>query len=192
MPRSIEFIFTIIGLLLLLPLLIFLSIGIKLDSKGPVFYIPNRAGKDGHKFKQIKFRTMKKNADQEGPPITAANDPRITRIGKFLRKTKLDELPQLFNVLIGQMGLVGPRPEDPLIVSEYSEEQKKILKFKPGITSPASFHYRSEEAMMTSENWKEKYVVEILPHKLEVDLNYLERANFLTDVKVILKTVFKP
>ena len=132
---------------------------------------------------------MQIDADQIGPPITTVNDSRITRIGKVLRKTKLDELPQLFNVLIGQMSLVGPRPEDPSIVKEYSEEQRKILNYKPGITSPASILFRSEEKMITAEKWEKEYLEEILTKKLEVDLNYMNSANYLSDLKVIFKTV---
>lgn len=124
-----------------------------------------------------------------GPPVTTSNDVRITRIGKLLRKTKLDELPQLLNVLFGQMSLVGPRPEDPSIVKEYSEEQRKILNFRPGITSPASILFRSEEKMITAEKWKKEYLEEILTKKLEVDLNYMNSADYLSDLKVIMKTV---
>lgn len=189
MPRSIEIILTFLGLLLLSPLFIIISILIKLDSNGPVFHKPSRVGQDSQLFKLFKFRTMQKDADQIGPPITTLNDARITRIGKLLRKTKLDELPQLFNVLFSQMSLVGPRPEDPSIVKEYSEEQRKILNFKPGITSPASILFRSEEKMITAEKWKKEYLEEILTKKLEVDLNYMKRANYLSDLKVIFKTV---
>jgi len=189
MPRSIEIILTILGLLLLSPLLLIVSLLIKLDSKGPVFHKPSRVGQGGQLFKLFKFRTMQKDADQIGPPITTVNDSRITRIGNLLRKTKLDELPQLFNVLFGQMSLVGPRPEDPSIVKEYSEEQRKMLNYKPGITSPASILFRSEEKMITAEKWEEEYLEEILRKKLEVDLSYMKCANFLSDLKVIMKTV---
>ena len=189
MPRSIEIIFTFLGLLLLSPLFIIISFMIKLDSKGPVYHKPSRVGQGSQLFKLFKFRTMQIDADQIGPPITTVNDSRITRIGKVLRKTKLDELPQLFNVLIGQMSLVGPRPEDPLIVKEYSEEQRKILNYKPGITSPASILFRSEEKMITAEKWEKEYLEEILTKKLEVDLNYMNSANYLSDLKVIFKTV---
>jgi lipopolysaccharide/colanic/teichoic acid biosynthesis glycosyltransferase len=190
MPRILEITLSLVGLVLLSPVFIIVAILIRFDSKGPVFYGAMRVGKDGEPFKMLKFRSMTSGASRQGPPITTRNDSRITAIGAFLRKTKLDELPQLINVLGGGMGFVGPRPEDPEIVKKYSSDQKRILHYRPGITSPASIRFRAEEGMIPSGKWENVYLNEILSRKLEMDLRYMKTATAFSDLKVILRTVF--
>ncbi len=128
-------------------------------------------------------------ADQSGPAVTASNDQRITPIGKILRQTKLDELPQLFDVLQGNMSLVGPRPEDPRYVALYNDQQKEILKFRPGITSAASLLYRDEEKILTGDDWERTYINKVMPEKIAIDLKYFQSATVKTDIKLILKTI---
>ena len=130
------------------------------------------------------------DADQQGAAITADGDTRVTPIGKFLRRTKLDELPQLLNVAIGQMSLVGPRPEDPRYVALYTPQQRRILDVLPGITSAASLIYRDEQALLTGADWETVYRTKIMPAKIEIDLNYLKTANIVTDLTLIFRTVF--
>ncbi len=128
-------------------------------------------------------------ADRTGPAVTASDDQRITPIGKILRRTKLDELPQLFNVLCGQMSLVGPRPEDLKYVALYNPQQQEILKFRPGITSAASLAYRHEERMLTGDDWEQTYIQKVMPEKIAIDLQYCRSANVITDIQLILKTL---
>ncbi len=128
-------------------------------------------------------------ADRTGPAVTASDDQRITPIGKILRQTKLDELPQLFNVLRGQMSLVGPRPESPKYVDLYDPQQREILQFRPGITSAASLAYRHEEQMLTGDDWEQTYIEKIMPKKIAIDLEYFPSANIITDIQLILKTI---
>lgn len=177
------------GLIVLSPLLLALALAVKLGSPGPIFYRANRVGRYGVPFKLLKFRSMVINADQIGPAVTGAVDPRITRVGRFLRRTKLDELPQLINVLRGEMSLVGPRPEDPRYVALYTNEQRQVLNVRPGITSPASITYRNEEAMLVGDDWEKHYVEQIMPAKLVVDLEYARNASLWRDVRVILGTL---
>lgn len=132
---------------------------------------------------------MVSNADQIGPGITGASDLRITSAGQFLRRTKLDELPQLINVFRGDMSIVGPRPEDPRYVALYTKEQQRILNVRPGITSPASIEYRSEEALLPEEDWETYYIQYVMPVKLELDLDYVKRANLIFDVSLIVRTI---
>ncbi|RME57814.1 MAG: sugar transferase, partial [Caldilineae bacterium] len=138
----------------------------------------------------FKFRTMYVDADRIGPGVTRENDPRITPVGRLLRRTKLDELPQLFNVLKGDMSLVGPRPEDPRYVTHYTEEQRRVLTVRPGITSLASIRYRNEEQLLVGENWEEIYIRQIMPDKLFVDLRYLEHWSFSLDLRILFYTFF--
>ena len=177
------------GILLLSPLYCVLALLIKLDSKGPVFFRAKRIGKNGHVFDMLKFRSMIPDASIQGPPLTTQYDVRITRIGRILRKFKLDELPQLLNVLKGEMKFVGARPEDPGIVKRYTSDQRKIFDYTPGITSPASLTFRDEERLIPSEDWEQVYMKDILPKKLTMDLEYMKRANFLSDIGVILRTL---
>jgi len=129
------------------------------------------------------------DADKQGPGITSAGDSRITKSGKFLRRTKLDELPQLFNVLLGDMSLVGPRPEDPRYVALYTQDQQVVLAAKPGITSAASLTYRNEEELLSQENWEEIYRNQIMPEKLAIDIDYLSNRTLFTDLKLIMQTI---
>jgi lipopolysaccharide/colanic/teichoic acid biosynthesis glycosyltransferase len=161
-----------------------------LSDRGPIFYRANRIGKSGVTFAVYKFRTMIVDADKIGPAVTASGDSRVTPIGAFLRRTKLDELPQLLNVLSGEMSLVGPRPEDPRYVSLYTPAQRQILDFVPGITSAASLAYRHEEQMLTGDDWETVYHQKVMPEKIAIDLAYMGSANVITDLKLIFQTVF--
>lgn len=187
--RVIDLIVASIGLFFLSPVFTVLAIWIKLDSPGPVFYRAQRIGKDGRIFYLYKFRSMVVNADKTGPGITAAGDSRITRSGRFLRGTKLDELPQLINVLQGDMSLVGPRPEDPRYVALYTAEQRKILAVRPGITSAASLSFRHEEEILTGPDWETVYRTQVMPEKIRIDLDYQSRRSLVTDIGLILRTV---
>src|SRR5262249_41340438 len=151
-----------------------------------VLYRGERVGRDGRLFRLYKFRSMR--VGEAGPAITRAADARVTRVGALLRRTKLDELPQLLNVLAGHMSLVGPRPEAPRYVAMYSAEQRRILSARPGITSPASLLYRGEEAQLVGDDWERLYVEEIMPAKLRIDLEYLDRRTLGSDLGVIIAT----
>lgn len=187
--RSLDVAASGLGLLLLSPAFLLIGMLIKLSSPGPVFYRARRVGRYGRPFKLYKFRSMRLDADRQGPGVTVKDDPRVTRVGRFLRRTKLDELPQLINVFLGQMSLVGPRPEDPRYVAMYTPEQRQLLTVRPGITSTASLRYKAEEEMLLGEQWEMVYRGEILPHKLALDLAYLEKRNFWTDLALIMQTV---
>ena len=186
--RLFDVIVSLAVLVLLSPVLLAVALAVKLHDGGPVLYGGRRVGRNGRIFRVLKFRTMAPDADRRGPGITAEGDPRITPVGRFLRKTKLDELPQFINVLKGEMGLVGPRPEDPRYVALYTDEQKKLLEVRPGITSPASVAFRHEESLLSGEEWEKTYVGRILPRKLEIEAEYLKHRTFLTDVGVLLRT----
>jgi lipopolysaccharide/colanic/teichoic acid biosynthesis glycosyltransferase len=189
MPRAFEFLFALTALLLLSPLLLALVLLVKLTSPGPVLHRGLRGGREGVPFSVYKFRTMIPGAAQVGPGITRSGDPRITPVGRFLRRTKLDELPQLLNVLKGEMGLVGPRPEDPRYVSEYTPEQRRLLSVRPGITSAASVRYRHEERLLAeSSDWERTYVEIVLPEKLRIDMEYLEKQSFFSDLRLLGET----
>jgi lipopolysaccharide/colanic/teichoic acid biosynthesis glycosyltransferase len=177
------------GLILLLPLFIVVAIAIKLHDGGPVFYRARRVGKDGCLFHLYKFRTMVVNADRQGPAVTASGDSRITPVGRWLRRTKLDELPQLLNVLVGDMSLVGPRPEDPRYVMLYTPSQRRVLSVRPGITSAASLEYRNEEQLLCGVDWEIQYRNEIMPTKVAIDLLYLSHRTVWTDINLILCTI---
>ncbi len=185
----------IVSTLILLPFSIFgifFCLAILLESKGGIFYCQERIGKNGIPFKIFKFRTMKVNADKAGTLTVGMRDPRITRIGFFLRKFKLDEFPQFINVLIGQMSIVGPRPEVKEYVDLYSEEQRKVLAVKPGITDYASLEYFNENELLgSSENPRETYVKEIMPAKLELNKKYLANPTLIHDLKIMWKTFLK-
>lgn len=187
--RSADAAIALIGLFLLSPYFVLIAIWIKLDSPGPIFYRALRVGQNGALFHLYKFRSMVADVDENGPAITAAGDSRITFSGRFLRKTKLDELPQLFNVLCGDISFVGPRPEDPNYVALYTEEQRKILTIRPGITSPASLKFRYEQEMLASPDWEEFYCKKVMPRKLAIDLEYMAQRSISSDMLLILKTV---
>jgi lipopolysaccharide/colanic/teichoic acid biosynthesis glycosyltransferase len=180
------------GLLILSPLLALLAAFVKLSSRGPVFYQQERIGRDGMVFRIVKFRSMYVGADQKGLAITAAGDARITSAGRVLRRFKLDELPQLWNVLKGEMSLVGPRPEVPRYVECYSAAQRRVLSARPGITDPASLLYRDEESILAGQPDADRYYREVvLPDKLNLNLEYLSRSSFFYDLSLILQTVVR-
>lgn len=188
--RIFDILFSSIGLILISPILLVISIIIKITSEGPILFKQVRVGKDNKDFKILKFRTMIVDADKKGLKITVKDDPRITKIGKFLRKTKLDELPQLFNVLLGDMSFVGPRPEVRKYVDLYTEEQKQVLSVRPGITDLASIKYRNENELLDqSSNPEETYINEIMPSKLKINLDYVKNINLVNDIKLILLTI---
>ena len=188
--RLFDFIASIIGLVVLFPILIIIALWIKLSSQGSLFYTQKRVGKDFKEFTIYKFRSMIVGADTKGPSVTSADDPRITKVGKFIRKTKIDELPQLLNVLKGDMSLVGPRPEVMKFVKHKRESYKKVLTIRPGITDNAAIEFRDEETIMSRYNDKEKaYIDIILPKKIELYYSYIENISFVNDIKLLLKTL---
>ncbi len=178
-----------IGLVLLVPLFAVVAAWVKLDSPGPVFYRARRVGKGGVEFCAFKFRSMVVGSDKAGPALTLPGDSRVTRSGSMLRRTKIDELPQLLNVLRGEMALVGPRPEDPRYVETYGEEQRQLLAVRPGITSPASLRYRCEEAELAGPDWETRYREIVLPDKLALDLAYLRNRSITSDLRVVARTL---
>lgn len=181
-----------VGLLALSPLMLILAVLIKCDSQGPVFFKQKRIGKNFRAFLIYKFRTMKENAELSGPVITIGADPRITRVGRFLRKTKIDELPQLINVLKGEMSLVGPRPELPRFVGLFRSEYAEILTVRPGITDLASLKYHDEAKLMSLFiNPEEEYVRSILPDKIRLAKEYIDRSSMLFDLSLMLRTLPK-
>jgi lipopolysaccharide/colanic/teichoic acid biosynthesis glycosyltransferase len=187
--RGLDLAGSALGLILLCPLFAILALMIKLTSRGPVFFRWVRVGQDARPFTLLKFRSMVTGAPAIGPAITWANDPRVTGVGQMLRRLKLDELPQLLNVLRGEMSLVGPRPEDPAYVALYTPEQLAILKFRPGITSPASLRYRDESSLLSGDHWQDLYVHELMPAKLALDLEYFSRRTIWSDIRVIFGTL---
>ena len=175
-------------LTLLLPVLLIVALVVRVGSPGPVLHRALRVGQGEKIFTLYKFRTMIVGAEQQGPGITTADDPRVTRIGRWLRRTKLDELPQFFNVLRGDMSLVGPRPEDPRYVALYTPEQRAVFTVRPGITSLASVRYRHEEHLLTGPDWESRYVEAIMPAKLEHDLEYVRNSGLWRDLMILLQT----
>lgn len=188
--RTVDIVVSLFGLLLLSPLFLYIALRLKSDSPGPVFYRGPRVGKGGKPFGILKFRTMyEDDKSYNGARITANGDSRVTPFGKFLRDTKFNELPQLWNVLVGQMSLVGPRPEDPTIAAAWPQEvQELIFSVRPGITSPASVIYRGEEQMLDCSDPMQQYFQSVLPSKLRLDQLYVRNRNLLTDIDVIFWT----
>jgi lipopolysaccharide/colanic/teichoic acid biosynthesis glycosyltransferase len=189
--RIFDLTLTIPGLLLLSPLLVVIALWIKLDSPGPVLFRQQRTGRHGEYFKVLKFRTMVMDAETHGEKITVAGDPRITRSGFFLRKYKLDELPQLFNVVKGEMSLVGPRPEVPEYVKYYPNDAKQlVLSVPPGITDLASIKFRKENELLASApDPVATYINDIIPAKLSYYKEYVLHRSLLMDIKLIIKTI---
>jgi len=188
--RVFDLFFTISGFILLLPLFLIISLCIKLDSEGPVIFRQIRVGRHGKHFYIWKFRTMVVDAQKIGKQLTVGADPRITRMGFWLRKFKLDELPQLINVLKGDMSLVGPRPEVPKYVAYYSKEQRKVLELLPGITDMASIKYRNENDILALASDPERiYIEKIIPEKIELNLAYATKANIWRDFIIIINTL---
>ena len=191
LKRIFDITLSLFGLIILLPFMLIIAILIKIDSKGPVFFKQIRVTKNGKEFKIFKYRTMRVGSDKYSQ-ITVGKDGRITKIGSFLRKYKLDEIPQLINVLIGDMSLVGPRPEVPKYVALYTDEQKEILKVRAGITDYASIEFSDENDLLASEEDPEKaYIEKIMPKKIELNKKYLSEVSILTDIKIILLTIKK-
>ncbi|MDU5695819.1 MAG: sugar transferase [Haemophilus parainfluenzae] len=192
MIRFFDFILSLVGLVVLAPIFIVLAIWIKIDSKGPVFYKQVRVGQNGIDFGLFKFRSMVVDADKKGLITVGGRDPRITRSGYFIRKYKLDELPQLINVLVGDMSLVGPRPEVRKYVDLYTDEQQKVLSVKPGITDYASIEYMDENEILGKSSDPEKtYIEEIMPEKIKYNMKYINNKNLFEYFKIILLTVLK-
>lgn len=190
--RLFDLFFALIGIIILLPIFLAIAIWIKLDSPGPVLFRQTRIGRFGHEFKIYKFRTMVANAEALGKQITADGDQRITSSGKFLRKYKLDELTQLFNVLKGEMSIVGPRPEVPTYVALYTLEQRRVLEVPPGITDLASIHFRNEsELLANTPNPEQAYIQAIMPQKLELNSQYIAQASLGLDLAIILQTLWR-
>lgn len=192
MKRLFDIIFSSIVLLLFLPFGIVIALFIFISSRGGVFYVQERVGKEGKPFGLYKFRTMRKDSDKAGKLTVGMRDSRITGIGYFLRKFKLDEFPQFINVLLGQMSVVGPRPEVKEYTALYTKEQSKVLNVKPGITDYASLHYYDENRLLgESDNPRETYINEIMPAKLELNRKYLDNPNLGQDIKIIWLTILK-
>lgn len=191
--RLFDIIFSFFGLLFTLPLLVLVALLIKNTSSGPVFYRGIRIGKDGKPFRIFKFRTMVDNAEKLGGPSTAGDDPRLTKIGNFLKKYQLDELPQLINVLTSEMSLVGPRPEVKMYVDIMTNEEKNaILSIKPGMTDLASlWNFHESEVLKGSPDPEKAYIEKIRPEKIRLQLKYVKNRSFCLDLKIIFKTVLK-
>ena len=190
--RLVDIFFSLVGLIILLPFLIIISLLIVIDSPGGIIYKQVRVGKGSKDFYLFKFRSMKINADKSGLLTVGGRDSRITRMGYYIRKYKIDELPQLLNVFFGDMSLVGPRPEVRKYVDMYTDEQKKVLSVKPGITDYASIEYSNEnEILGKAENPEAVYIQQIMPAKLILNLKYIVDQGIVTDFKIILKTIVK-
>ena len=188
--RLFDIVATILGGLLLIPIILPIAVWIKISSKGPLFYIQKRVGKDFLEFDLYKFRSMIVDAAKKGPSVTSGDDPRITKVGAIIRKTKIDELPQLLNVLKGDMSLVGPRPEVMKFVEQKRDEYKKVLSVKPGITDNAAIEFRDEETIMEQYEDKEKaYIDFVLPKKIELYYKYIDNVSLIGDIKLILRTL---
>ncbi len=190
--RIFDIIFSFFGLIVLFPFLLLISLLITLESKGGVFFIQKRVGRNNKDFRLIKFRTMNIHSEHKGLFTIGQRDPRVTRMGYFLRKYKIDEFPQLINVIKGNMSIVGPRPEVRKYVELYTPEQSLVLTVRPGITGLASLEYVHENKMLgESDNPEETYLKEMMPRKLELNLEYVKSASFRTDIRLILKTFRK-
>ena len=192
MIRFFDFVLSLVGLVILAPIFIVLAVWIKIDSVGPVFYKQIRVGQNGKDFGLFKFRSMVVDADKKGLITVGGRDPRITRSGYFIRKYKLDELPQLINVLVGDMSLVGPRPEVKKYVELYTDEQQKVLSVKPGITDYASIEYMDENEILGKSTDPEKtYIEEIMPEKIKYNMKYIKNRSLIEYFKIIFLTVLK-
>ena len=190
--RALDVVVSGVGLVLLLPVLGLIALLVKVTSPGPVLFVQERVGRGLVPFRLLKFRTMVADAPARGPAITVGADPRVTPVGAFLRKTKLDELPQLLNVLRGDMSLVGPRPEVPRYVSLYNEAERRIFAVRPGITDPSSLLYRDESAVLATYPDPERaYREVVLPHKIAVSLAYADNRTVLSDVGLLVRTALR-
>lgn len=188
MKRTFDVVAASLGLAMTSPLILAAAIAVKLESKGPAFYSGTRVGRNGRLFRIHKLRTMQVGADASGPAVTAAGDVRVTALGRWLRRTKADELPQLLNVVKGEMSLVGPRPEHPDYVRHYTPEQRRLLEVRPGMTGPTALAYLDEEEALRGGDPEDVYIREVLPRKLAADLDYIEKASFAGDLKILART----
>lgn len=189
MKRLFDIVSSGLGLIVLSPLFAILAVWIKTDSRGPVFYRQIRVGRDNKDFRLYKFRSMRPDSDKFGLITVGGRDPRVTRSGYYIRKYKLDEFPQLINVFLGDMSLVGPRPEVRKYVDMYTPEQMRVLKVRPGITSLASIRYRNEnDILAASEDPDRTYIEQVMPDKLAIDLEYVDHATLWNDIKLIFST----
>jgi lipopolysaccharide/colanic/teichoic acid biosynthesis glycosyltransferase len=192
LKRIFDIISSLVVLTMGLPFFILIAFLIGIDSKGGVFFIQQRVGKNNRNFGLFKFRTMRSNSEKAGQITVGGKDPRITKIGYFLRKFKLDEFPQLLNVIQGDMSIIGPRPEVRRYVDMYSKEQLKVLSVRPGLSDFASIEYINENELLgKSDNPEKTYIEEIMPAKLQLNLKYIEQKSFGTDIKLIFKTIGK-
>ncbi len=190
--RSADLFFSVGGLLLFLPLGLLIALLVKLDSSGPVIFRQWRVGKEGKEFRLLKFRTMVQNAESKGLITIGMNDPRITDLGALLRRTKLDEVPQLWNVLIGEMSLVGPRPEVRKYVDQYTPEQRIVLSIRPGITDFASIKFSDENELLSKSANPDLYYVEyLIPEKIRLNMNFIQMPSFRNYLTIIWMTVRK-
>lgn len=189
--RVVDFLGAVVALVVASPIFIVCAVAICLDSRGPIFYRQLRVGQAGRPFRLFKLRTMVQGADKQGSKLTASGDPRITLVGRLLRKMKLDELPQLLNVLLGHMSLVGPRPEVPEYTAKYTREEQSVLEVKPGVTGAASVAYADEARLLAKQLDKETFYVNvIMRHKLEIDLAYCQNINLTSDIRILLQTFY--
>ena len=192
LKRLFDIIASLTGIIILLPFFVIICLMMIVSCGFPLFYLQSRVGKNGKDFKLFKFRTMYLDADKKGLLTVGGRDPRVTNIGYYLRKYKLDELPQLFNVLFGTMSLVGPRPEVRKYVDLYTQEQQQVLSVKPGITDFASLEYIKENDLLAkSDNPEQTYINEIMPAKLALNAKYIEQQGLFVDFKIIVKTILK-
>lgn len=192
LKRLFDVVLSVIGILLLFPILLLISILIKLDSKGPILFIQGRVGKNNKDFNIFKFRTMSMQSDKKGLLTLGNNDSRITRMGYVLRRYKIDEFPQLINILKGDMSFVGPRPELRYYVNFYNDDDMKIFDVRPGITGLASLKYRNEVELLKAAKDPEAFFIKtIIPDKLKYNKTYISKQNFFFDLKLILLTIFK-
>lgn len=190
MIRLLDLIFSVIGLIILSPLFLLVMLWIVIDSRGPVFYRQVRVGRNGIDFRLFKFRSMRVNADKAGLLTVGGRDNRITNAGYYLRKFKIDELPQLLNVLKGEMSLVGPRPEVRKYVDLYTPDQQKVLQVRPGITDMASIAYKNENELLAKSADPEKtYIEEVMPEKLKLNMVYINDPSLINYLKIIFKTI---
>jgi len=192
LKRTFDLLASLVGLVLLAPFGLLVALAIKFDSRGPVFFRQVRVGRDFRPFRIYKFRTMVADAPDRGGQLTAGADPRITRVGRVLRNTKVDELPQLINVLTGDMSLVGPRPEVPKYVELFASDYRDILSVRPGITDPASVKYRDEgKVLAAAPDPEAAYIEQILPEKIALARQYIERSSLVYDLGIIFRTLWR-
>jgi lipopolysaccharide/colanic/teichoic acid biosynthesis glycosyltransferase len=189
MKRAFDLVAGLAALVLTSPVMLAAALAVRLGPSGPAFYSGPRVGRGGTEFQIHKLRSMTVGAAQSGPAVTAGDDARVTGVGRFLRRTKIDELPQLWNVVKGEMSLVGPRPEHPDYVRHYTAEQRRLLSVRPGMTGPAALEFYDEEERLKGADPEARYLAEVMPQKLALELSYLDKAGLWSDLKILLRTV---